>query len=95
MTFYSPDIGVATRIPLGDTQRAVLRAMVRKNGEWSAGGDWIWKSPANTLKIMNSLAKRGLVTCEATEPYPRYAVIAAGRAVAAGVGIEEAPRDPT
>lgn len=48
--------------PLGETQQDVLRSLYKHaRNEWYLGCGWLWDTPSNTTKIMNSLERRGLV----------------------------------
>ena len=46
---------------LGKNQEAVLKAL-HNHGSWSPGCGWIWGTRSDTIKIMESLVKHGLVT---------------------------------
>ncbi len=47
---------------IGPTQRAVLDAMCRRHGGvWSENAGWIWDTVSRTRRIMESLARAGLV----------------------------------
>lgn len=90
------DAGKATRIPMGETQREVLRSLAKPSrGFWYSGCGWLWDTPSGTRKIMETLLKRGLVTKTMVPythtpdcTYPRYDLTDEGRRVA------EEPRDP-
>lgn len=45
--------------PLGRNQTAVLRAL-RQHGSYP--GAWVWDNHSGTVRILESLVKRGLVT---------------------------------
>lgn len=45
---------------LGAAQKGVLRSMNSHRGRWD-GGSWNWGSQAETLRILGTLQKRGLV----------------------------------
>ena len=46
---------------LGSTQQAVLRCL-RQHKCWYLGCGWIWSNNSETVRLMESLVKRGLVT---------------------------------
>lgn len=48
--------------PLGETQLSVLDSLKRHDGFWYDGCGWLWDTRSNTIKIMESLLNRGLVT---------------------------------
>lgn len=50
---------VTTR-PLGENQRSVLFAMSRHNSYYRGGG-WHWLDHSSTVRILDTLVKRGLV----------------------------------
>ena len=45
--------------PLGKNQRLALRAML-EHGGWPGTG-WIWDNSSSTVRILDSLVRRGLV----------------------------------
>lgn len=46
---------------LGSTQKSVLGAL-KAHGFWSeCGCGWVWDTPGHTIRILESLVKRGLV----------------------------------
>ena len=47
--------------PLGKTQIAILSSLHEHKG-WSAGCGWIWDTHSNTVRLLESLIARGLVT---------------------------------
>lgn len=55
--------GVVMSRPLGKTQLAVLHSMTRRHYDstWYVGCGWLWSTPSETTKLMESLVKRGLV----------------------------------
>jgi hypothetical protein len=69
--------------PLGVNQIEVLRCL-DDHGSWPGG--WIWGSASLTRRILDSLARRGLVDVEELKsvytgnPYTRYTVGSEGRA---------------
>ena len=76
--------------PLGEIQRGVLATMVdvRRDGEWWPGCGWVWDTYSGTVRVLDSLCRRGLV-----ERMPdirpgrvRYRITEAGRAEAAKGG---------
>ena len=51
---------------LGSVQQAVLRALA-EHGRWdtsalygTTGAGWMWDTPSNTLRVMESLVARGV-----------------------------------
>lgn len=76
---------------LGDTQRHVLWSLVTNNaGDWYPGAGWYWGNTSTTIRIMNSLVNRGLVTREMRRDlnrtparvYPYYKITDEGRKLA-------------
>lgn len=73
--------------PLGDTQRHVLWSLVSHEsiGVWYPGSGWYWKNTSTTVRIMDSLEKRGLVVKRMRESrltgekYPHYTITDEGR----------------
>jgi DNA-binding PadR family transcriptional regulator len=57
--------------PLGENQRAVLAAL-RRHGSYHNGGGWTWSGHLSTVRILDTLVKRGLVEVieEAWAGYP-------------------------
>jgi hypothetical protein len=47
---------------LGETQQDVLDSLREHGGYWHPGCGWLWDTHSGTVKIMESLLKRGLVT---------------------------------
>lgn len=45
---------------LGERQRLCLSAMIRHGGQWPGAG-WRWDSESGTIRILDSLVRRGLV----------------------------------
>jgi hypothetical protein len=70
----SPVINLAR---MGDDQWAILRSLAER--PWSDGAGWTWSNRSSTIKLLDSLVKRGLATCEdtSTTSYrkPRYTAI--------------------
>ena len=44
---------------LGATQRDVLSSLIFHEGWSTVGGGWLWDTPSNTLRIMESLSRKG------------------------------------
>lgn len=44
---------------LGKNQESVLRALIKHKG-WMPGCGWVWSTRSETLRIMQSLVKKGL-----------------------------------
>lgn len=60
--------------PLGETQIRVLDSLARHNGSWWPACGWIWTSTSETVRLMESLLRRGLVSKREMEgPYGRKA----------------------
>lgn len=84
--------------PLGETQRSILSSLVEHKGwhGWGWGCGWLWDTPSNTTRLLNSLVKRGLAEIEKVEvtshgrnyTYDFYRPTEAGRALAAKMGAE-------
>lgn len=51
---------------LGANQRGVLDSL-RDHGQYPGGG-WVWGNHSTTVKILDSLVKRGLVATDAVTP---------------------------
>jgi len=75
--------------PLGDTQRHVLWTLSsHDNGIWYPGSNWVWANTSTTIRIMDSLARRGLAIKRMRESrltgekYPHYTITDEGRKVA-------------
>lgn len=46
--------------PLGSTQQSVLNT-IRSHKRWHSGCGWLWTNYSETVRILESLVKRGLV----------------------------------
>lgn len=46
---------------LGRVQEAVLRSLT-VHGGWHDGCGWVWDTPSGTIRVLETLVKRGLVT---------------------------------
>lgn len=74
---------------VGDTQYSVLISMTdpdRGHNEWSEMSGWTWGTPSATLRIMEALAKKGLLDKVIIErkvgpDYPKFTINAAGQAI--------------
>ncbi len=72
--------------PLGVTQKYVLESLQR-HGEWYPQCGWMWDTFSGTVKIMESLVKRGLVSSRTARLRPAspsfviYTLTDAGREV--------------
>lgn len=66
---------------LGTSQRAVLRALVR-HGSWPGG--WIWENDSRTVRVLDSLVRRGLAEHRPVQGtyYGYYTPTDAGRELA-------------
>lgn len=73
---------------MGRNQRDVLRALARHGGSWPGG--WYWTNASTTVKILNSLVKRGLVSVhgrvETNRSYDEYRITDNGKAVIEIIG---------
>jgi hypothetical protein len=62
---------------MGDDQWSILNSLCERS--WSDGAGWIWNNRSSTIKLLDSLVKRGFATCEdtGTTSYrrPRYAAV--------------------
>lgn len=72
--------------PLGENQRHALKVLAEHNGgTWYPGAGWIWTNVSTTVRLLDSLVKRGLATKEirryerVPEDYPFYEITDAGR----------------
>lgn len=72
--------------PLGENQRHALRALAENNcGVWYPGAGWVWANTSTTIRLLDSLVRRGLATktlekSRRTEyTYPRYEITDAGK----------------
>ena len=61
--------------PLGETQKAVLRAL-EEHGSWRPGGrcGWLWDTDSGTRRLMDSLVKRGFVVVRNGTYWPVWKV---------------------
>lgn len=67
---------------LGANQLGMIRGMQHRNGVWYAGCGWYWNNTSGTVRIMESLVKRGLVEWVSYCSGPRhYSLTDAGKAV--------------
>lgn len=76
--------------PLGENQRWALRSLAEHNeGTWYPGAGWVWSNRSTTVRLLDSLVRRGLATrVERThrrtrESYPFYEITQEGRREAA------------
>lgn len=74
--------------PLGDNQRHALKALAEHNGGvWYPGAGWVWANVSTTVRLLDSLVRRGLATKEIRQhrrtknDYPYYTITDAGRQV--------------
>lgn len=59
--------------PLGENQKFMLRSMHEHHGDkWYAGCGWIWDTHSVTVRMLDSLVKRGLAEVK-DEPIYRLA----------------------
>lgn len=72
--------------PLGENQRHALRALAENNGgTWYPGARWVWANTSTTIRLLDSLVRRGLATktlkkSRRTEyTYPHYTITDAGK----------------
>ncbi len=52
---------------LGKTQRSVLKSLADRSGVWFDGCGWLWSSRSMTVRILDSLVRRGLVEVDLAE----------------------------
>ena len=45
--------------PLGENQLHMLRSLVER-GSWFKGTWWLWMTPSDTRRLLDSLCRRGL-----------------------------------
>lgn len=77
---------MAKERPLGENQRQALKALAEHNGgAWYPGAGWIWTNTSTTVRLLDSLVTRGLVSYSeevshrTQQPYPKYTITQAGR----------------
>lgn len=72
--------------PLGENQRYLLRSMAtRHDGRWHPGCGWYWANTSTTVRMLDSLVKRGLLAKYDDKPgYPNgvWEITDAGQAEA-------------
>ena len=59
--------------PLGKNQLRVLNALKRHHS-FHAGCGWVWGNYSATVRILESLVKRGLVAKEASPNWVKYTI---------------------
>lgn len=77
---------------LGENQAYALKCLAEHNeGTWYPGAGWVWNNLSSTVRLLDSLVRRGLATkTEKTrpvgsgtsarrEPYPFYEITQEGR----------------
>ena len=70
---------------LGRNQRQALVALDREHG-WHPGCGWIWENYSETVRLLNTLVKRGLAEVKTRDfgngrrVYQHYQITAAGKA---------------
>lgn len=58
--------------PLGKTQMSILRSL-HEHKRWSRGCGWIWSNDSETIRLLESLVARSLVTkVERTYRHPIF-----------------------
>jgi hypothetical protein len=67
--------------PLTETMSHVLHALINNNdGSWHPGCGWHWANRSQTVRLLDSLVRRGYAVCLSNEQYKeRYEVTEAGR----------------
>lgn len=72
---------------LGENQVRVLQMLDRYNaGTWYPGAGWVWTNTSTTVRLLDSLVRRGLATKETRQHrrtrdnYPYYTITDEGRA---------------
>jgi hypothetical protein len=75
--------------PLGENQRYALKCLAEHNGgTWYPAAGWVWSNVSTTVRLLDSLVKRGLADKvmkkydRTGEKYPYYTITDAGRATA-------------
>lgn len=76
---------------LGSNQVQALRCLAdHNNGTWYPDAGWVWGNTSTTVRLLDSLVKRGLATKEMRrykripEDYPFYEITEAGREASSG-----------
>ena len=71
---------------LGENQRHALRCLAERNGgTWYPGAGWVWSNVSSTVRLLDSLVRRGLATKEMRryeripEDYPHYTITDKGK----------------
>lgn len=71
---------------LGSNQVQALRCLAEfNNGTWYPGAGWEWGNTSTTVRLLDSLVKRGLATKRmkesrlTAEKYPFYEITEAGK----------------
>lgn len=61
---------------LGENQKGIIESL-KQHGSYHTHGfcGWVWDTPANTVKILESLVKRGLVEVIEDKDYKPYGKI--------------------
>jgi DNA-binding MarR family transcriptional regulator len=74
--------------PMGENQEYALKALAEHNGgTWYPGAGWVWTNVSTTVRLLDSLVRRGLVEKTTRtrrvgtrpESYPFYSITEAGR----------------
>lgn len=89
-----------TTRPLGENQVHALRALVEHSG-WRPGCGWIWANRSTTVRLLDSLVRRGLaVRTDVPDRYvpgrtsPRYEPTQQGREAYASGSLARRPAGP-
>lgn len=71
---------------LGDNQAYALKCLAEHNeGTWHPGAGWVWTNRSTTVRLLDSLVRRGFATRvekinrRTREPYPFYEITQEGR----------------
>jgi hypothetical protein len=74
--------------PLGENQRYALKCLAEHNGgTWYPAAGWVWSNVSTTVRLLDSLVKRGLADKvmkkydRTGDTYPYYTITDAGRAL--------------
>lgn len=70
--------------PLGEKQKQILHILNHQSG-WYPGCRWIWGNRSETIRILDSLVKRGLAQNIENENHPRYSITDYGRFVLSNI----------
>lgn len=66
------------RLKLGTTQQICLESLHQRTG-WYPMCGWIWRTRSETIRILDSLVKKGVAEKSGTEVTPVYSITNKGR----------------